>query len=315
MGIFPANDDFESLAATSQQIGFRDNPVAMPLIAPQGVHVAGSRVYVADAVRGNIQVLDVVQGTFSSMLPPSTVLSPGSVVVASDGTFYVADVKRRNVAVISADLLSMRKIGGGKELRHPEYLALNEQLGRLYVADPPAHQVVVFDLSGRYLFRFGSFGQGQGEFSYPHGLTVSPLGEVLVADTGNARVQVFDGDGHYLYQFGQNGGRWVGFERPYDLACDRQGQIHIVDQGRSALFITSSSGELLLTLGGRPSRGMLGLASPTGVGVDDSGRIVISDLRNHRLSIWQLLTDDYLRQRPLTDNDLQNLKSYLEAKR
>src|SRR5438874_8800257 len=63
-------------------------------------------------------------------------------------------------------------------------------------------RVQLLDASGTFLLAFGSAGAGNGQFSRPSGVAVSPEGTILVADTGNDRVQAFDAAGKFLFTFG-----------------------------------------------------------------------------------------------------------------
>jgi DNA-binding beta-propeller fold protein YncE len=54
---------------------------------------------------------------------------------------------------------------------------------------------------GEWVARWGSLGNGPGQFDTPHGVAVSPKDEVYVADRGNRRVQVFDTAGKFIRQF------------------------------------------------------------------------------------------------------------------
>ena len=62
-----------------------------------------------------------------------------------------------------------------------------------------------FDISGRFLGKWGSRGSGDGQFAYPLGVAVDGAGNVYVADTLNNRVQVFDSNRRFLLKRGYEG--------------------------------------------------------------------------------------------------------------
>ena len=64
-------------------------------------------------------------------------------------------------------------------------------LGHLYVADTNNHRIQEFTSSGDYITQWGSFGSGDGQFSYPEAIATDALGSVYVADGGNHRIQKF----------------------------------------------------------------------------------------------------------------------------
>ena len=71
----------------------------------------------------------------------------------------------------------------------------------------------------------GSRGSGDGEFNWPHEITVDQSGNVYVADMYNNRFQVFTGGGVFL-------GSWGGsalFGLPKAIAVDREYRVYVID--------------------------------------------------------------------------------------
>jgi len=52
-------------------------------------------------------------------------------------------------------------------------------------------RIQVFDPQGKFLRKWGSEGNGDGEFSQPQGLAIDSDGDVYVSDQGNHRILVF----------------------------------------------------------------------------------------------------------------------------
>lgn len=50
--------------------------------------------------------------------------------------------------------------------------------------------VQVFSPEGEFLLKFGSNGEGNGQFNAPTGVAVDGNGNIIVADWGNSRIQV-----------------------------------------------------------------------------------------------------------------------------
>lgn len=48
----------------------------------------------------------------------------------------------------------------------------------------------VFTLEGELVLKFGSNGEGNGQFNAPTGVAVDINGNIIVADWGNSRIQV-----------------------------------------------------------------------------------------------------------------------------
>lgn len=48
----------------------------------------------------------------------------------------------------------------------------------------------MYNAEGEFLFKFGSHGEGNGQFNAPTGVAVDSNGNIIVADWGNSRIQV-----------------------------------------------------------------------------------------------------------------------------
>lgn len=66
--------------------------------------------------------------------------------------------------------------------------------------DPPPQ---VYNADGEFLFKFGSHGEGNGQFNAPTGVAVDANGNIIVADWGNSRIQV--GPAPFLHLSSQHG--------------------------------------------------------------------------------------------------------------
>ena len=68
----------------------------------------------------------------------------------------------------------------------------------MYISDSSNDRVQKFDSSGVFISKWGTSGSGDGEFSYPWGITVGPDGRIYVADWRNDRVQRFTHEGEFV---------------------------------------------------------------------------------------------------------------------
>ena len=121
-------------------------------------------------------------------------LRPAGVVVAPDGTVFVADQFNDRIEKFGSDGRFLSYVGADAQVRRPEGLALDRD-GNLWVADYGRDRIVKVGTDGHLVSTLGSHGSGVGEFSGPKGVAVDGAGRVFVADTGNARVQRFAADG------------------------------------------------------------------------------------------------------------------------
>lgn len=194
------------------------------LQTPFGAASAPAGIYVADFNNNRVQLFSLdgqpVRAFGSAGSAEGQFLRPAGVAVDREGNVYVSDHFNDRVQKFGPDGRYLALIGGptpasgpptpsavptpsatpalpeGQVLR-PEGLALDGE-GSLYVADYGRDRVAKFGPDGRFLFAWGSRGQGENELLGPKGIAVDPTsGWIYVADTGNGRVQRFRPDGAY----------------------------------------------------------------------------------------------------------------------
>jgi len=305
IGVYSSENSFEK----SSMERFRDNVLGSSASAqfksPLDI-VSDSQgvVYVSDIHWRNLRVYDFNKKTVEFYLKTPPFKLPTSLALDSQGRLYVADSEKGTVFVFGPDRSVLRTFGTPQELTRPAGLALNESLGRIYVADGLGHRIVVYDLAGKHLFSFGTLGVGADQFYSPQGMAFGPDGNLYVADQYNARIQVVDAEGNFVRQFGERGDQASQFELPKDVAFDSDGNLHISDGRRSHILAYSPEGQLLLVTGGdKPSAHALSFVAPRGIFIDQNDRIYVADLLARRFSVWQYLSAAYLDQHPITDAD------------
>lgn len=60
----------------------------------------------------------------------------------------------------------------------------------MIIPDPVSLSCQVFTTEGELVLKFGSNGEGNGQFNAPTGVAVDINGNIIVADWGNSRIQV-----------------------------------------------------------------------------------------------------------------------------
>jgi len=276
---------------------------------PMGVTVdAAGLVYVADMDAGNIRVIDFAARKMTLYSEKTPVGLPIGLVTDSRGNLYVADGYGKQVLMLNANRVMVRTIGAGT-FGKPTFMAVNEGLGRLYVSDVVKHEVAVFSLAtGEKLFAFGKKGTGTGELYGPQGIAINKKGQLFVAEQLNARVQVFDAEGKHQYMFGKRGDNPFQFEGPRGLAFDSDENLFVAETRKAAVQILKADGTPLTSLGGGRTAHQLGFTLPGAIHIDQNDRVYISDGMNKRITIWQMLTDEYLAKHPLDKEALQEIE-------
>ncbi|XP_035663610.1 tripartite motif-containing protein 3-like [Branchiostoma floridae] len=91
----------------------------------------------------------------------------------------------------------LRTVGDEQGMEYPHYVTVDKE-GRVLVSDSAGPYVYVYDQEGEFLFKFGGWGEGEGQLNRPHGICTDSLGRIFVADSGNDRVDMFDSSGEFL---------------------------------------------------------------------------------------------------------------------
>jgi len=96
-------------------------------------------------------------------------------------------------------------------------------------------------------------GNGEGEFSYPRGITTDHGGNVLVSDFNNYRVQVFDEKGNFLRKFGSEGTGEGELKYPIGIGILSNGDVVVAEpafnSGNKRLSVFNSQGQFIRFIG------------------------------------------------------------------
>lgn len=176
----------------------------------------------------------------------------------------------------------------GAALNQPRMAEVNPATNELFVVNARAREVVVFDVAGTEVRRFGSGGTGPGRFQGdPRGIAISNDGSrVFVSDEGNHRVQVWSAAGVYQSAFGGSKGTasYLVDARGLDVAPG--GVLVVSDEWDFGLKEWSLQGTFQRTLFGTPPP-VGGVNSPRGLAVDGNGRVFVSDWWNQRVQRFE----------------------------
>ena len=158
--------------------------------------------------------------------------------------------------------------------------------GDLYVLDGVNHRVVVYDVDGKFRFKFGSRGSGLGQLLFPLGITTVPDGKVYVADSGNHRFQVFSADGNPLKVVPLPSTQTGVPPDPTDLTVDmNRAQLYVVDNDNHKLHVYNLSNNRFEQVWGGPGQGRRQFRFPFFIDTSSQGYVFVVEPINTRIQV------------------------------
>jgi len=159
--------------------------------------------------------------------------------------------------------------------------------------DETNDRVEKFYPNGDFRAKWGSHGNGPGQFIYAYGIAVDQSGKIFVADTANNRIQKFSSSDGINYTFvtawGTYGTGNGQFDAPYGIAVDRSGFVYVSDRNNNRIQKFSSTDGInyaFVTKWGAYGTGDGQFDAPYGLAIDGSGLIYVADMLNNRVQAF-----------------------------
>lgn len=122
----------------------------------------------------------------------------------------------------------------------------------------------MYNADGEFLFKFGSHGEGNGQFNAPTGVAVDTNGNIIVADWGNSRIQV---SSRKL--------NWASFRTTTWLTLLSVPCGKVFDSSGSFLSYINTSADPLY--------------GPQGLALTADGHVAVADSGNHCFKVYRYL--------------------------
>lgn len=151
----------------------------------------------------------------------------------------------------------------------------------LYVTDTNHQQVQVFDSKGKFAFKFGQKGTGDGQFQFPYGIAADQKGNIYVADLYNGKISIFTSKGKFVKNFTYDNNNASSLASPAGLRVFND-NLFVTDIKTNRVLEYSLSGKKVLELTVASADDDT-LNAPNAIAVDDEKNIFVSDSGNQRL--------------------------------
>lgn len=293
--------DFTETKVLDSLIGESSSPMAANMAKPYGVAAKNGIIYATDTIMGVVFVMDPVMKKIRFIGDKSNgkLALPTGVAIDSKGQVYVSDAKLKQVYRYDENGTFLSNFGMNNEFQRPTGIAVNSDLGLLYVVDTLGHNVHMYSLDGRAVAAFGKRGIEDGEFNYPTNIAIDRRnGNVVIGDTQNFRIQIFDKNGKFLAKFGQVGDKPGMFARPKGVAVDSEGHIYAADAAFSNIQVFNDKGELMLYFGSA-GNGPATFQLLSALYFDEEDRLYTTEGFNARVQVFQYFSDAWKKSHPV----------------
>lgn len=273
---------------------------------PRGIFFdpAFRELWVADTRNGRVGVLTPDGVPLFSFGQTDKLREPVRLAVTKSGDVLVLGIDRSRIERFGprGDYLGPLSLPGVPA--KPTFGTLTVDAdGNLWVGENESGQVLAFSPDLKPLLRFGSNGDGEGQFQAIAGIAVSKERDVVVVtDHQVLAVQVFDRRGNFLRGWGKHDMGAANFSLPEGVAVDRDGRVVVVDALRHEIKLFDLEGNFLDRFGGLGSKAG-NIAFPSDVAVDAEGHVYVAERGNSRIQVFVETAEPPLDVRPPTRAD------------
>ena len=192
------------------------------------------------------------------------------------GSPFNVTVHRNYLALNGPDKI----INDGAAMGEPWGVAFGKD-GMWAVTDHSNHCVYIFDSQDQVVRKFGSQGNGNGEFNSPAGIAFDDDNNLYVVCRYNDRVQKFDVTGKYLLKFGSKGCGKGQLNCPLGITVHDK-KVYVADQVNYRVSVFHCNGEISLIIG------LSMLSAVCDVAMNNNNQLLVADKGNHCVSIFTL---------------------------
>ncbi|KAI6649028.1 PEP-CTERM domain protein [Oopsacas minuta] len=203
----------------------------------------------------------------------------GVAVDIKTGNIYVVNLWSNSVKVFDSTGRYLFKFGDGKgegKMNKPRYISIFEEIVLISQSN---NCILNYRLDGKYISRFGEYGEGKMEFNVPSGLAFNELNEdIYICDYSNDRIQIITKEFLFKSQFGK-----CTLKQPRDVKLSEE-YIYVLDSSNPCIHIFDHN-HILQSSGISLGPGMQ-VINPLYFWLDCSNNILISDYQSNFVVIF-----------------------------
>ena len=174
-------------------------------------------------------------GQFIRYISDKHVKEPLFISVGSDGRIIACDCYDKTIKVLSPDGKDLRQSFRAPGCDAEPFSAVYQQ-DKFFVSYPDADRVMVFNITGEYLYDIASkTGSVNGQFSGPTGLSIDKFNRLIVCDGNNQGLQLFTLDGKYVAKVA--GSFFDHNPHLVDCAVSDTGHVFVTDINKHCIYV------------------------------------------------------------------------------
>lgn len=266
---------------------------------PRGIYVDSKTIYVTDSGHKVIRVYDYngkLLKTIGPKIGKIELQYPRAISVINN-ELYVVDSGTRNIFIINPEGTSARKLQTKEKLGIPASIFSKDN--KLYILESSTSpRVIIMDMQGNVLKKFGKVGIDKGQLWYPDGIYVDNQNRIIIANCQANRIDIFDENGTLVNSFDQEkakgkinqNGEEVdvsnGYAFPNGLAVTKTGYILTGNSLGGSISFIRQDGVIVKNLKGVDEK--TSMASVSGLFVDDLQRLYAVDFGLNQIFVFDL---------------------------
>ena len=165
-------------------------------------------------------------------------------------------------------------------LNSPYGIAFNS-CGKMIVSERMGHQIAIFDIRGKRIQTFGSYGHSPEQMKYPAGIAIDDMDNIYV--TSKHKLQKFTGSGELIKCVGQWGSEEGEFNHPRGLTLHNN-QVYVCDRCNHRIQVFDLDLNFIRFVGSH-GKGRGEFDEPYDVKFDRDGYMYIADCHNKRVQV------------------------------